>query len=146
MGFKKINKPLPGDLLKVRRSIGYYHFGIASSHDTVIHYSDFGSDSLLDPNNVKVIETSLKDFLRGGELEVVSPYDSPYSKDEVTRRAKSYLGQKEINGSLYNLIDNNCEHFARLIYYGKASSRQSDLGVLAAFGIAAAINKAKNKK
>lgn len=154
--YKIITKLEKGDLVRVRRKAGYCHFGIASSDNTVIHYSDFGSDSVLDPSKVKVIETSLKDFLQGDNLEIRYPFDSPYSRDEIVSRARSYLGQYKFRDKGYDLATNNCEHFARYIYYNKATSRQVKAaavaaGLLVAVGagvlaIKSVVDKTKKKK
>ena len=151
--YKIITTLEKGDLVRVRRKAGYCHFGVASSNNTIIHYSDFGSDSILDPSKVRVIETSLEDFLNGDNLEIRYPFDSPYSRDEIVQRAKSFLGQYQFRGKGYDLATNNCEHFARYIYYNKATSRQVKAAALAA-GLLVAVgtsvvlikNAIKNKK
>ena len=124
MEFKKVYRPEEGDMIRVRRKQGYAHFGIATSRNTVIHYSDFGSDSVLQASKVKIIETSLEDFLAGGKCEKVYPYDSPYDRKDVVARAKQHLGIKKFRDKTYNFVTNNCEHFASYIYYGVAESKQ----------------------
>lgn len=113
-----------GDIIRVKRSKGYYHFGIASSKDTVIHFTGDNNDSILDSKGVKVRETSLERFLRGDILEVMFPYDSDFARDIVVERAKDFLGEEIVLGKTYNVITNNCEHFARYCYYDERSSKQ----------------------
>lgn len=124
MPFKKVFRPFAGDIVRVKRKQGYYHYGIASDHFHVIHYSDFGSDSVMNASKTRIIETSLQDFLRGGECEKMNPFESPFTPEEVVERARSYLGTYRFRGQKYNFVTNNCEHFATYIYYGKADSTQ----------------------
>src|SRR5574344_1393183 len=124
MSFIKCISPEKGDLVRVKRKQGYYHFGIAIGTDEVIHFSGSTSDSVTDNKDVEIRDTNLDSFLRGDELEVWSPFDSCFSRDEVCERALSYVGEGVFNGKRYSLVDNNCEHFARYIYYGKKSSQQ----------------------
>ena len=155
MAFKKVYRPFPGDLVRVKRKQGYYHYGIATDHFHIIHYSDFGSDSVLDPNKTRIIETKLEDFLRGGKCEKVEPFDSPFSKEEIVERARSYLGTYKFRGKTYNIVTNNCEHFARFIYYGEADSEQvkkvaqtavTVAGIVASVAGAVAATVAENKR
>ncbi len=155
MEFKKVYRPEEGDLIRVRRKQGYCHFGIATSRTTVVHYSDFGSDSILEASKVTVIETSLEDFLMGGKCEKVYPFDSPYERKEIVQRAKQLVGNKRFRNMIYNVVTNNCEHFASYIYYGEARSIQvekvTDFAVKSAGVLTAAVSFAiglarKNKK
>lgn len=123
MSFKKVDKPLKGDLLRVHRSLGYYHFGIAISEDRVIHFSAPDQD-ITDKTKMRIIETSLKDFLKGDQLEIEQPYDSSFSRDEVVKRAKKYVNSNRFRGKYYHVVTNNCEHFARYCYYDKNESKQ----------------------
>jgi len=155
MPFKKVYRPFPGDLVRVKRKKGYYHYGIATDHFHVIHYSDFGSDSVLDPSKTRIIETELDDFLRGDKCEKMNPFDSPFTKEEVIERARSYLGVYKFQGKTYNVITNNCEHFARFIYYGEANSEQVEkaaktavtvAGIVASVAGVVAASIAENKR
>ena len=153
MKFKKVNTPLKGDLIRVRRKAGYYHYGIATSSNTVIHYSDYGNDSVLDVSKVRIIETTLDEFLRGDELQVNLPFDSPFDRDVIVNKARDFLGVYKFRDKQYNLVTNNCEHFARFIYYGDSKSKQvvTVSSVLIALGIslvstALVVNKLKKHK
>ena len=42
--FYKVEKPEKGDLIRVRRKSGYFHFGIATGEDSIIHFTDIGCD------------------------------------------------------------------------------------------------------
>jgi hypothetical protein len=94
------------DHIYVNRT-GYVHHGIDCGDETVIHY-----------DGEKISEIPIADF--GGEEQYcVRLYSSCYRNDLVIRRAKSRLGE-----SKYNLLFNNCEHFATWCKNGSSESEQ----------------------
>jgi hypothetical protein len=100
--FNEINT---GDILCVNRGL-YKHYGIYAGNSTVIHYTapdgDFGIDA-------SIHKTALKEFEDGGVAQVVKLHGTgkQFSPEETVRRAISRIGEKK-----YNLLFNNCEHFA----------------------------------
>ena len=120
MGWVKNCLPSKGDLLRVKRKKGYYHFGIASDSNHAIHYSGPHDDSIYDPSKLKIIHTVLAEFDRGDGFEVWVPYSSKFSRDEVVERAMTYLNSPTFRGRPYNFLKNNCEHFARWAYEDQA--------------------------
>lgn len=103
-----------GDHVFVKRGI-YTHHGIYAGDGTIIHYNIKESD-----DHASVYETTVEDFQKWTLLADViaetaflyrfSKTLSPirYSPDQVIERARSRIGETE-----YDLIINNCEHFAR---------------------------------
>ena len=87
---------------------GFTHHGIYCGDDRVIHY---GSRS-------KICEVSLSDFAKHHDVSV-QKYDHAYPADRVVSRAKKRLGEKK-----YNLLFNNCEHFATSCKVGRSRCRQ----------------------
>ena len=146
MSFKKNIVPQAGDLLRVHRKIKgfikpYYHYGIAVDENTVIHFTALNSDLGEDGEPKKIIISSLSRFLLGDTLEVWAPYNSPYKPEEVVERARSYIDSAIFRRKKYNFVTNNCEHFARYVYYGKVTSvqvRHWTTGIIGAVGIALA--------
>lgn len=129
--------PKPGDIIYAKRnkhsSIGvpwpeYKHFGVYIGDYQVIHFSGPKGHET-DANLADIIETSLRQFLKGDFLLIqtdheIAQYDDslkPLSADEVIRRAKSKLGTEL---GKYNLFTNNCEHFANWCRFGKKFCRQ----------------------
>lgn len=121
-----------GDVIGVQR-LGYTHYGIYASEEAVIHYVGNQNETDMD---AMVRETSLVTFLRGDEDWFVLDLDEratdnvaalhgdyemveTYSPDETVRRARSRLGE-----SRYNLLWNNCEHFALWCKTGREESDQ----------------------
>ena len=76
-----------------------FHLGVYIGNNEMVHYRD---DDL-------VHRTSWEEFLRGREPQHWVYPDLPHVPDkEVIKLAKSQVGQK----SKYNVLSNNCEHFA----------------------------------
>ena len=124
MSFQKVNNPSRGDIVRVHRKEHYFHYGIAVDENTVIHFTALTDDMTSNKKEMKILETSLERFLRGGQLEVQTPYDSRFSRDEVVEKAKRWVNCSQFRGKYYNLATNNCEHFARYCYYGSHRSNQ----------------------
>jgi hypothetical protein len=115
----------------------YRHHGLLFEYDDgrreVIHYS--GDASNMD-GEVQV--TSLQGFLKGApESKLIYNLDTEHAEpltrfeaDVIMERARKRLGERR-----YDLMMNNCEHFAHDCLYGKPFSRQVDavMGLLGAF-------------
>jgi hypothetical protein len=111
-----------GDQIYVMRPLAgltgvYEHHGIDCGDGTVIHYS-----KVTDPPTVR--QTSLASFAMGNPIYLKRQPIS-YIPDVVLQRAESRLGEQR-----YNLLTNNCEHFANWCKTGRNESQQ-----LADFGL-----------
>ncbi len=116
--------PQKGDHIRVQRMNGLYaHHGIYVSDEEVIHFTGKDDDSILDWSKPEVIQTDLAYFLKGGTLEVKEYTDEEfadlYSPEQIVTYARACLGDKG-----YNLIFNNCEHFANVCTLGRFRSYQ----------------------
>lgn len=114
--------PQKGDHIRVQRMNGLYaHHGIYVSDEEVIHFTGKDDDSILDWSKPEVIQTDLAYFLKGGILEVKEYTDEEfadlYSPEQIVTYARACLGDKG-----YNLIFNNCEHFANVCTLGRFRS------------------------
>ena len=89
----------------------YEHHGIDCGDGSVIHYSKSGDEA-------EVRQTSLDHFARGASVSR-RDYPTAYIAETVVHRAKSRLGEQR-----YNLLFNNCEHFATWSKTGVAVSQQ----------------------
>ncbi|KAA1248291.1 lecithin retinol acyltransferase family protein [Mycobacterium simiae] len=118
-----------GEHIWVTRPLGYTHHGIDCGDGTVIHFTgEPGKKS-----DAAVARTTIGDFALDSIVHV-----REYSrKDDVVTvigRAESKLGSRE-----YNLVTNNCEHFATWCCTGKTASQQVRMvGSLTTSGAAAA--------
>ena len=102
-----------GDHVKVRRTV-YAHHGIDIGDGTVVHFTGEPGNK----SDAKIRQTSMEDFLHGGELEIVK-----YKKCNPPNKViKTALSRKKQEG--YNLLNDNCEHFARYCKTGQHESEQ----------------------
>ena len=86
----------------------FFHHGIYCGDDEVIHYV-----------NGKIIrKTPLSKFSKTQRIHV-KRYRRAFSQTRVVRRAKRRLDERK-----YNLILNNCEHFANWCKMGKSKCEQ----------------------
>jgi len=105
-----------GDCIYVYRNFGqlkgvYKHYGIDCGDGTVIHYRK--------PSEV-IEQTSLATFSKDNPTYVAEYTQGfGYIPDAVVERAKSRLGEHD-----YNLLTNNCEHFACWCKTGISDSKQ----------------------
>lgn len=118
-----IAKAKHGDVIKVAHTL-YTHYGVYvetpdGSH--VIHYT--GENGPQDFNGM-IRETPISVFLNGAKEYRVCKFNSEqyrtiYSGEETVERARSKLGQHG-----YNVLTNNCEHFAVWCKTGEKESSQ----------------------
>jgi hypothetical protein len=111
-----------GDQIYAMREVAgvpgvYEHHGIDCGDDAVIHYYKGG-------DTPTVTETPKDLFARGGRIYLKSQAVA-FLPDIVVTRAKSRLGEQR-----YDLLTNNCEHFANWCKTGHNESEQ-----LAGFGL-----------
>lgn len=120
----KVKAPVPGDHIRVERLGGlYYHHGIFIGNDQVIHFTTQHGGEIINWKDAKVIQSSLDDFLKDGCVECrqysLEETKELYSPEQIIANAKACIGY-----SNYNLIFNNCEHFAYSCTMGKHRSPQ----------------------
>jgi len=95
----------------------YEHHGIDCGDGTIIHYSKANNDP-------KIARTSYEAFSWGKSV-FVKRHVTSYVPDVVVARAESRLGEQQ-----YNLLSNNCEHFATWCKTGRNESLQlADYGL-----------------
>ncbi|NEP87111.1 MAG: NC domain-containing protein [Okeania sp. SIO2C2] len=87
----------------------YEHHGIDCGDGTVIHYR----------KGTETIERTSKEYFTDRRKVYVKRYPVRYIADTVIQRAESRLGERK-----YNIIKNNCEHFATWCITGVSQSQQ----------------------
>lgn len=110
-----------GDHIFVYR-LGYSHHGIDCGDNRVIHFDSTPWRKLVAvsgwPRRSSIREVSLQQFSGGREVHT-RPYQPGDDPDTVIRRARSRLGEEA-----YDLLANNCEHFAVWCKSGRPDSSQ----------------------
>lgn len=144
MSFLSSLYPEAGDLVKVKRKAGYSHYGIAVGNEHVIHFTGANGDLGEDEGGIMVRETSLASFANGDQVLVEKSFNSPFKPEIIVERAKNAVGSTNFRGKPYNFVTNNCEHFARYIFSGRARCTQvrSTVKNLAAIGGTAIVSVA----
>ena len=117
--------PVRGDMIRV--AVGtIYHFGIYVSDGEVIQFGLPPSRRGTQPDcEVEVLSSDIDSFLAGGFLEVCE-FDKKERRknrtpDEIVGFARSRLGTRG-----YNILYNNCEHFANECVTGTPICRQAE--------------------
>lgn len=117
--------PAFGDMIRVKLGT-IYHFGIYASDDEVIQFGLAPSlRTLTRDSEIEVLSSDIDTFLAGGFLEVAK-FDRKEKKKqrkpkEVVAYARSKIGMRG-----YNILYNNCEHFANECLSGEHICHQAD--------------------
>ncbi len=108
-----------GDMIRV--SFGnFYHYGIFVSDDEVIQFGLPPEQGLLNRkfDEISVCVTDIDTFSAGKVVEVASLQKGEKPKRlspaKTVARARAGIGEKG-----YDILHNNCEHFARYCYLGE---------------------------
>lgn len=115
-----LKQPIYGDHIRVDRGL-YYHHGIYIDDEHVISFGSINHE--LNPKKARVIMTTLATFLHHGRLEV-RVYDYEEIKKKRTPNEIVQYALLNLNRSGYDLINNNCEHFANECVFGEPKSDQ----------------------
>jgi hypothetical protein len=105
--------PVGAHLTTLRR--GYTHHGVYVGGGRVVHYSGLSGLWQCGP----VEDVSLYRFAADRSVTIVDHNRSPYSPQEIVRRARSRVGESD-----YRLLTNNCEHFCNWCVCGISRSTQ----------------------
>ncbi|XP_070578382.1 phospholipase A and acyltransferase 4-like [Ptychodera flava] len=138
----------PGDLLEFNRGF-ISHWGVYVGEEQVVHLTgESGSEDTIGGSQyvfsvwgkqftkAKVKRENFWDIVKDCKAKINNYSDRrecPASAEEIVERALSKLGRIG-----YNVLWNNCEHFAKWCRYGKEESSQVD-GVLMGLGVAGAV-------
>lgn len=116
--------PKYGDMIRVKVKF-YYHYGIFVDENTVIQFGmpDNGNTP---PDEIAVIITDVSTFSNGGFIEKakLEKYDKKraFAAKKVVENATSRIGERG-----YNILNNNCEHFANECMFGEKKSSLDDV-------------------
>lgn len=115
-----------GDMIRVK--IGpIEHFGIFASEDEVLQFGHPLRDiTVKNPReDIRICACTIAEFAVGNMVEVarlsLAERLRRFSRTQTVRRARSRVGE---NG--YDILRNNCEHFATWCVFGQESCSQTD--------------------
>uniref|UniRef100_A0A8C1EUR9 LRAT domain-containing protein n=1 Tax=Cyprinus carpio carpio TaxID=630221 RepID=A0A8C1EUR9_CYPCA len=122
----------PGDLIEMSRK-GYQHWVIYVGDGYVVHvviacgHGSSGAISVTTGKDCKVTvkKEKLQDVVGNDKYSINNYLDDTYVPrpiEDILQEAERFVG-KEFP---YNLLLNNCEHFATLVRYGKPHSQQAE--------------------
>lgn len=116
-------EPYPGAHIRVQVD-SVYHHGIYIGDNKVVQFG-LPMSIYQDPNTIKIMESPIEDFLNGGFLEV-RVYDKKEKKSKNKDSDIVKIALSKVGEGNYNLLTNNCEHFANYCVFGKKTSSQVD--------------------
>lgn len=96
----------------------YRHYGIDVGDDKIIYFGNIEGESALES---RILLANREEFSDGAEILECFRATYSYDADEIVERAYTQLGS-DFDG--YDLINNNCEHFARWCASGIRTSSQ----------------------
>ena len=117
----EFKEPYPGAHIRVQ--VGQiYHHGIYVGNDEVVQFG-LPFDLTNIAKDVKVLKSHISEFLNGGFLEVRN-----FTKKEKKLKNKDEdiisIALSRIGEGNYDLLKNNCEHFANECVFNKKISSQ----------------------
>jgi hypothetical protein len=116
----------PGDMVRVKVNSQMDHYGVYVSDSEVIQFGKNPGLRLgISESEVFVLATDINEFRNGG-----FPEFADLSLSEKLKRFKTEkiveTARKRIGEGGYNILYNNCEHFAYECIFGKKYSSQTD--------------------
>lgn len=114
-----------GDMIRVRVG-AIWHYGIYVSDDEVIEFGAPPVSAAMAQNTDQRIEAvRIEDFAAGGIVER-AVLDRTERKKRIPPKKTVELARSRIGEGGYNLIHNNCEHFAYRCVFGIERSTQEE--------------------
>ena len=119
----EMKEPYPGAHIRVQMG-EIYHHGIYIGNDEVVQFG-LPFTGLQHASDVRVIKSHINEFLNNGFLEVRNftkkEKKLKNSDEEIVKIALSRLGEGN-----YDILKNNCEHFANECVFNQKISTQVD--------------------
>ena len=119
----KCIEPKKGDIVKVEITKNVYHFGLYLGDDKIIQYG-LAKDFLnTKKEDVKVLITSMDEFLNG-KMALVRIYSLMDKIKKNSVKKSIQIAMDRLNEQKYDPINNNCEHFVNECVFNKHISSQ----------------------
>lgn len=121
----KCIEPKKGDIVKVEISNKVYHYGLYLGNDKIIQYG-LAKDFLnTKKEDVKVLITSMDEFLNG-KMALVRIYSLMDKIKKNSVKKSIQIAMDRLNEQKYDPINNNCEHFVNECVFNKHISSQAE--------------------
>ncbi len=115
----------PGDMIRVRIREGIWHYGIFAGEQEVIQFGPPPRGKPVPAEDVRVCTTTIDEFAGDGFVETAR-----FSLAEKIRKNRPEttvrIARESIGEGGYDLLKNNCEHFATRCCFGKGRSEQAE--------------------
>ena len=108
-----------GDIIRTKVSF-YYHYGIFVNPNRVIQFG-LPDDPGRPSGEIKVLATDVYTFLNGGSIEV-GICEKPEKQKRHSAKQTVEIAESKLGEGGYDILHNNCEHFAYLCAFGEAKS------------------------
>jgi len=113
-----------GDMVRIPMS-EFYHYGICTGEDRIVQFGEPVIGTLKAADEIKVMAVTISEFLKGAFAEV-AVFDKKELKrkktvDEIVSKAEESIGKGG-----YDILYNNCEHFANECVFGMHASSHVD--------------------
>ena len=118
-------EPKCGDIIRIRAG-NIYHYGVYVSDDEVIQFGVAPNRrGAITDSEVEVLSTDINEFLNGEFLEV-GVLDKKEQKNRVPVNKTVEMARGRLGERGYNILYNNCEHFATECVTGVRKCDQAD--------------------
>ena len=115
----------PGDMVRVRIRSGVWHYGVVTGENEVVQFGPPPRGPAVPAEEIRVCTGTLDDFAGDSIVEVAKLGLAEKARRirpaETVRLARASIGQGG-----YDILKNNCEHFATRCVFGRARSEQAD--------------------
>jgi hypothetical protein len=109
----------PGDMIRVRLG-SIYHYGVFVSEEEVIAFGMPPIAAYRDhPDRLRVCATDIDVFACGSIVEIAVPENRAERKKRLPPGKSVALARGRLGEEGYNLLHNNCEHFANECVFGE---------------------------
>ena len=114
-----------GDMVRIR--IGsIYHYGVFLSEDEVVQFGYPPIDVFQKQNTVVMVVSVDVDSFACGHIVEVAQLDRKEKRKRLSPDQTAAIARARLGEDGYNIIHNNCEHFAYACVFGEGKSEQTD--------------------
>lgn len=111
--------PCKGDIIRVKHRF-YYHYGIYVDDSCIVQFG-LAEDAVKGAEDIKVLTSDICAFADGGEVECAVLSHAERAKRKSPEKTCAYALDHVGDGG-YNILHNNCEHFAYTCVFGEKSA------------------------